>query len=111
MSFCLTNSLFQCLVKGCHKRIRIVHTIEFTNGGSEIQIMRVAVYEEEWVGPTSVVDQRYVLHLCFVLKLRQSKTYFLSVNLKYGVAGKCEVSPLEEEISSIVKMILNAYMT
>ncbi|WJX91622.1 hypothetical protein P8452_73367 [Trifolium repens] len=47
----------QCLVKGCHKRIRIVHTIEFINGGSEIQIMRVAVYEEEWVGPTCVDDQ------------------------------------------------------
>ncbi|CAL0305952.1 unnamed protein product [Lupinus luteus] len=41
----------QCLVKGCHKRIRIVHTIEFNNGGSDIQIMRVAVYEEEWVSP------------------------------------------------------------
>ncbi|XP_022770156.1 uncharacterized protein LOC111313727 isoform X2 [Durio zibethinus] len=39
----------QCLVKGCHKRLRIVHTIEFGNGGSDIQIMRVATYEEEWV--------------------------------------------------------------
>ncbi|KAJ1415424.1 Calycin [Sesbania bispinosa] len=47
----------QCLVKGCHKRIRIVHTIEFSNGGSDIQIMRVAVYEEEWVRPASVDDQ------------------------------------------------------
>lgn len=46
----------QCLVKGCHKRIRIVHTIEFINGGSEIQIMRVAVYEEEWASPTCVDD-------------------------------------------------------
>ncbi|KAL2319861.1 hypothetical protein Fmac_028830 [Flemingia macrophylla] len=44
----------QCLVKGCHKRIRIVHTIEFINGGSNIQIMRVAVYEEEWVSPASI---------------------------------------------------------
>ncbi|MED6143811.1 hypothetical protein PIB30_009311 [Stylosanthes scabra] len=44
----------QCLVKGCHKRIRIVHTIEFNNGGSDIQIMRVAVYEEEWVSPASI---------------------------------------------------------
>ncbi|XP_061353438.1 uncharacterized protein LOC133298196 [Gastrolobium bilobum] len=44
----------QCLVKGCHKRIRIVHTIEFINGGSDIQIMRVAVYEEEWVSPACV---------------------------------------------------------
>lgn len=47
----------QCLVKGCHKRIRIVHTIEFINGGSDIQIMRVAVYEEEWVSPACVDDQ------------------------------------------------------
>ncbi|CAK8559916.1 unnamed protein product [Lathyrus sativus] len=46
----------QCLVKGCHKRIRIVHTIEFVNGGSEIQIMRVALYEEEWVSPICVDD-------------------------------------------------------
>ncbi|KAF9591203.1 hypothetical protein IFM89_002858 [Coptis chinensis] len=47
----------QCLVKGCHKRLRIVHTIEFENGGSDIQIMRVAVYEEQWVGPANFVDQ------------------------------------------------------
>ncbi|XP_047155329.1 uncharacterized protein LOC124826540 [Vigna umbellata] len=46
----------QCLVKGCHKRIRIVHTIEFSNGGSDIQIMRVAVYEEEWSSPASIDD-------------------------------------------------------
>ncbi|KAL5061483.1 hypothetical protein RYX36_023220 [Vicia faba] len=46
----------QCLVKGCHRRIRIVHTIEFVNGGSELQIMRVAVYEEEWVSPICVDD-------------------------------------------------------
>lgn len=44
----------QCLVKGCHKRLRIVHTIEFNNGGSDIQIMRVAVYEEEWVSPANL---------------------------------------------------------
>ncbi|KAG9454439.1 hypothetical protein H6P81_007343 [Aristolochia fimbriata] len=46
----------QCLVKGCHKRLRIVHTIEFNEGGSEIQIIRVAVYEEQWVCPTSLQD-------------------------------------------------------
>ncbi|XAR63274.1 hypothetical protein NMG60_11023159 [Bertholletia excelsa] len=28
----------QCLVKGCHIRLRIVHSIEFSNGGSDIQI-------------------------------------------------------------------------
>ncbi|KAJ4956047.1 hypothetical protein NE237_012830 [Protea cynaroides] len=44
----------QCLVKGCHKRLRIVHTIEFSNGGSDIQIMRVAVYEEQWISPATL---------------------------------------------------------
>ncbi|XP_010524441.1 PREDICTED: uncharacterized protein LOC104802498 [Tarenaya hassleriana] len=47
----------QCLVKGCHKRLRVVHTIEFANGGAEIQIMRVAVYEEQWVSPSHLADQ------------------------------------------------------
>lgn len=46
----------QCLVKGCHKRLRIVHTIEFANGGSDIQIMRVAVYEEQWVRTANIPD-------------------------------------------------------
>ncbi|WOH09299.1 hypothetical protein DCAR_0728755 [Daucus carota subsp. sativus] len=46
----------QCLVKGCHKRLRIAHTIEFSNGGSDIQIMRVAVYEEEWDSPVNLPD-------------------------------------------------------
>ncbi|CAH9096401.1 unnamed protein product [Cuscuta europaea] len=46
----------QCLVKGCHKRLRMVHTIEFSNGGSDIQILRVAVYEEQWVCPTNLSD-------------------------------------------------------
>ncbi|XWS32446.1 hypothetical protein CRYUN_Cryun23aG0159700 [Craigia yunnanensis] len=47
----------QCLVKGCHKRLRIVHTIEFGNGDSDIQIMRVATYEEEWVSPANLHDE------------------------------------------------------
>ncbi|OMP00761.1 hypothetical protein COLO4_12394, partial [Corchorus olitorius] len=47
----------QCLVKGCHKRLRIVHTIEFGNGGSEVQIMRVAVYEEQWASPAHIRDE------------------------------------------------------
>ncbi|KAJ8900247.1 hypothetical protein K2173_024887 [Erythroxylum novogranatense] len=51
-----TYKFEQCLVKGCHKRLRIVHTIEFNNGGSEIQIMRVAVYEEEWASPVNIQD-------------------------------------------------------
>ncbi|KAL3516841.1 hypothetical protein ACH5RR_023743 [Cinchona calisaya] len=52
-----TYKFEQCLVKGCHKRLRIVHTIEFGNGGSDIQIMRVAVYEEQWASPASIPDQ------------------------------------------------------
>lgn len=51
-SFC--KLCFQCLVKGCHKRLRIVHTIEFNEGGSNIQIMRISVYEEEWVSPANL---------------------------------------------------------
>ncbi|KAL9429883.1 hypothetical protein AB3S75_025302 [Citrus x aurantiifolia] len=47
----------QCLVKGCHKRLRIVHTLEFSNGGSDIQIMRVAVYEEQWASPVNIRDE------------------------------------------------------
>lgn len=46
----------QCLVKGCHKRLRMVHTIEFSDGGSDIEILRVAVYEEQWVSPTNISD-------------------------------------------------------
>lgn len=46
----------QCLVKGCHKRLRIVHTIMFNEGGSDIQIVRVAVYEEQWISPVSLYD-------------------------------------------------------
>lgn len=46
----------QCLVKGCHKRLRIVHTIEFSEGGSDIQIVRVAIYEEQWVSPIDLYD-------------------------------------------------------
>ncbi|KAI3796616.1 hypothetical protein L1987_39294 [Smallanthus sonchifolius] len=47
----------QCLVKGCHKRLRIVHTIEFSDGGSDIQILRVAVYEEQWVSTANLPDK------------------------------------------------------
>lgn len=47
----------QCLVKGCHKRLRMVHTIEFSNGGSDIQILRAAVYEEQWVSTANLADQ------------------------------------------------------
>ncbi|XP_075497676.1 uncharacterized protein LOC142534840 isoform X2 [Primulina tabacum] len=47
---------FECLVKGCHNRLRVVHTIEFSDSGSDIQIMRVAVYEEKWVSPANISD-------------------------------------------------------
>ncbi|XP_062226325.1 uncharacterized protein LOC133924687 [Phragmites australis] len=49
-----TYKFEQCLVKGCHKRLRIVHAIEFNEGGANIQIVRVAVYEEQWVSPTNI---------------------------------------------------------
>ncbi|KAF7814781.1 putative calycin [Senna tora] len=52
-----TYKFEQCLVKGCHIRLRIVHTIEFIDGGSDIQIMRVAVYEEQWASPANLIDQ------------------------------------------------------
>ncbi|KAG8391500.1 hypothetical protein BUALT_Bualt01G0194200 [Buddleja alternifolia] len=53
---CSPKSQLICLVKGCHKRLRVVHTIEFSKGGSDVQIMRVAVYEEEWVSPANIPD-------------------------------------------------------
>uniref|UniRef100_A0A804RHQ6 Uncharacterized protein n=1 Tax=Zea mays TaxID=4577 RepID=A0A804RHQ6_MAIZE len=49
-----TYKFEQCLVKGCHKRLRIVHTIEFNEGGANIQIVRVAVYEEKWASPANI---------------------------------------------------------
>lgn len=49
-----TYKFEQCLVKGCHKRLRIVHTIEFNEGGANIQTVRVAVYEEQWSCPANI---------------------------------------------------------
>ncbi|CAL5015629.1 unnamed protein product [Urochloa decumbens] len=49
-----TYKFEQCVVKGCHKRLRIVHTIEFNEGGANIQIVRVAVYEEKWASPANI---------------------------------------------------------
>uniref|UniRef100_J3M028 DUF3598 domain-containing protein n=1 Tax=Oryza brachyantha TaxID=4533 RepID=J3M028_ORYBR len=49
-----TYKFEQCLVKGCHKRLRIVHTIEFNEGGANIQIVRIAVYEEQWLSPAHI---------------------------------------------------------
>jgi len=31
-----------------------VHTIEFNEGGANIQIVRVAVYEEKWASPANI---------------------------------------------------------
>lgn len=31
-----------------------MHTIEFSEGGANIQIVRVAVYEEKWASPASI---------------------------------------------------------
>lgn len=39
----------------------MVHTIEFSNGGSDILILRVAVYEEQWVSTANLADQRYLI--------------------------------------------------
>ncbi|VAH34894.1 unnamed protein product [Triticum turgidum subsp. durum] len=49
-----TYQFEQSLVKGCHKRLRIVHTIEFSEGGANIQTVRVAVYEEKWASPANI---------------------------------------------------------
>ncbi|XP_073124710.1 uncharacterized protein [Henckelia pumila] len=46
----------QCLVKGCHSRLRVVHTVEFSDSGSDIQILRVAIYEEKWVSPANISE-------------------------------------------------------
>ncbi|OAY65137.1 hypothetical protein ACMD2_14721 [Ananas comosus] len=61
----------QCLVKGCHKRLRIVHTIEFNEGGSSIQIVRVAVFEEQWVSPANLHDGNDVI--CDLKPISQRK--------------------------------------
>lgn len=47
-----TYKIEQCLVRGSHKRLRLVHTIALKEGGTEVQLMRLAVYKEEWIGPS-----------------------------------------------------------
>ncbi|MCO5591609.1 hypothetical protein L7F22_045598 [Adiantum nelumboides] len=44
----------QCLVRGGHTRLRLVHTIAVEEGGESIQLLRVAVYNEEWMGPQNM---------------------------------------------------------
>eukprot|EP00252_Welwitschia_mirabilis_P020878 TRINITY_DN5214_c0_g1_i1.p1 TRINITY_DN5214_c0_g1~~TRINITY_DN5214_c0_g1_i1.p1 ORF type:complete len:490 (+),score=94.88 TRINITY_DN5214_c0_g1_i1:131-1600(+) len=59
-----TYQFEQCLVKGCHKRLRVVHTIALKEGGAEVELLRLAVYEEEWIGPS---------HLEYTSETAQSK--------------------------------------
>lgn len=49
-----TYKIEQCLVIGGHRRLRLVHTIGVEEEWSEIELLRVAVYEEEWMGPCNV---------------------------------------------------------
>ncbi|KAH9293917.1 hypothetical protein KI387_040879, partial [Taxus chinensis] len=47
-----TYKIEQCLVRGCHKRLRVVHTIALKEGGAEVELLRLAVYKEEWMAPS-----------------------------------------------------------
>jgi hypothetical protein len=39
----------QCVVRGGHRRLRMVHTVGIEGGG--LNLLRLAVTEEEWMGP------------------------------------------------------------
>ncbi|BBN06499.1 hypothetical protein MPTK1_3g21680 [Marchantia polymorpha subsp. ruderalis] len=49
-----TCKIEQCLVAGGHKRLRIVHTVSVESEGEQVEVLRVAVYEEEWMGPCNM---------------------------------------------------------
>lgn len=49
-----TYKIEQCLVRGGHSRLRLVHTISVEEGGESVQLLRVAVYHEEWMGPCNM---------------------------------------------------------
>ncbi|KAG0595738.1 hypothetical protein M758_UG192800 [Ceratodon purpureus] len=49
-----TFKIEQCLVTGKHRRLRLVHTIAIMESGEEIQVLRVAAYEEQWMGPLNM---------------------------------------------------------
>eukprot|EP00250_Pteridium_aquilinum_P016812 c23304_g1_i1 orf=616-2226(-) len=49
-----TYKIEQCLVRGGHSRLRLVHTIAVEGGGESVQLLRVAVYIEEWMGPNNM---------------------------------------------------------
>ncbi|CAM6029176.1 unnamed protein product [Sphagnum balticum] len=51
-----TFTIEQCLVLGGHQRLRLIHTISIMESGAEIQVLRVAVYREEWMGPCNMND-------------------------------------------------------
>ncbi|GAQ88127.1 hypothetical protein KFL_004020130 [Klebsormidium nitens] len=44
----------QCVVRGGHRRLRLVHTVGVEGGG--LNLMRLAVTEEEWMGPLEMED-------------------------------------------------------
>ncbi|CAM6117380.1 unnamed protein product [Calypogeia fissa] len=48
-----TCKVEQCLVAGGHKRLRIVHTVSIEEG-DKIEVLRLAAYEEEWMGPCNM---------------------------------------------------------
>ena len=52
-----------------------MHTIEFNNGGADIQILRIAVYEEQWVGPANFVEDRYIPFNSSLYLLRDPNFY------------------------------------
>ncbi|KAL3693411.1 hypothetical protein R1sor_007062 [Riccia sorocarpa] len=49
-----TCKIEQCLVAGGHKRLRVVHTVQIESEGEQVEVLRVAVYEEEWMGPCNM---------------------------------------------------------
>ncbi|KAG0573557.1 hypothetical protein KC19_VG188200 [Ceratodon purpureus] len=49
-----TFKIEQCLVTGTHRRLRLIHTIAIMESGEEIQVLRVTVYEEQWMGPLNM---------------------------------------------------------
>lgn len=46
-------------MRGGHSRLRLVHTISVEEGGESIQLLRVAVYHEEWMGPCNMKSIRF----------------------------------------------------
>lgn len=49
-----TYKIEQCLVRGRHRRVRVVHNLEVEENRLNIKWHGVAVYEEEWMGPDPV---------------------------------------------------------